>query len=822
MSLDAAYWAPLIVALAAWRIAGARPLAWRGAFAAAGAGGAGALAFVAGTAAHALLLACTLAAVAWAVVAGGGGAGFAPPARAALILGRGLALATLVVLLVQPAAEVRVTRFERPPLPILLDDSRSMSIVDRAADDAVRGSRAERVAGAAAKNRSKLSDLDALYDVQPAGLAGGRADAQWRVAPAAALSPLAAALRRSADARSPAGIAPRAVILVSDGGENVESAAAVRSAADELARRGCALLAVGVGPDPARTPAIELEPLAAPAKLRVRERLRVRLAARVRGCAGATVEASVRWSAEHGESVRIALPSADEAIEREFTLLPPALGVYRLTASVRLPAELGGDVSESSALVEVVADRIRVLLVEGGPRPEAGAIARALRGAEEFEVETVFQAAGGAAPALDTSGYDVVLLGLGRAPGRSALEEISRAIREDGLGLLLAGGRAMWSGGSFRATALEDFSPVALPRGATREISASKFVPTDEGTAHAILAGLSPQTLAALPPLLGVCELGRPKSLSEILATSESGEPLLVVGEFGRGRVAAAAWEATWPWSLASDEGAELHHAFWRQTVSWLANRRPRGWVVPDAAAYPSAAIESGRRIRVRAGVSGLTTAQQRALDEQLIPRLVLRLAPAGSQPAAPSRGGTTIGADEWEISLRRQGDAWSADLPTAALAPLRSGRYELNLAFRPRPAGASAPSATTASAAPKITLRPEELAASATFDVTDVDVEHRAPTANLALLREAAERSAAAGGRYFELEEVDELIRELSKSDRRTRLDQRVRISPTQSSGGWLLLLLTAAYALEWAIRRAGGGEWRIAKSEERIAMSE
>jgi hypothetical protein len=58
------------------------------------------------------------------------------------------------------------------------------------------------------------------------------------------------------------------------------------------------LLAVGVGPPPGQTPLVELDPLAVPARIGLRDRLRVPVTGRVLGSAGAPVVVDLLWDGE--------------------------------------------------------------------------------------------------------------------------------------------------------------------------------------------------------------------------------------------------------------------------------------------------------------------------------------------------------------------------------------------------------------------------------------------------------------------------------------------------------------------------------------------
>ncbi len=76
-----------------------------------------------------------------------------------------------------------------------------------------------------------------------------------------------------------------------------------------------------------------------------------------------------------------------------------------------------------------------------------------------------------------------------------------------------------------------------------------------------------------LPPLLGANRWIGPKvapGVSILLETPDQ-SPLMVIGEYGGGRVASLAFDSTWRWWRAGKSDA--HRRFWRQLILWLLSR---------------------------------------------------------------------------------------------------------------------------------------------------------------------------------------------------------------------------------------------------------
>jgi hypothetical protein len=87
--------------------------------------------------------------------------------------------------------------------------------------------------------------------------------------------------------------------------------------------------------------------------------------------------------------------------------------------------------------------------------------------------------------------------------------------------------------------------------------------------------------------LEGYTRLGRLKRGAGVLARAgdrDTGPPLLVRQDYGRGRTAALAADTTWLWHQLglrglpkTTEGQDLHARFWKQLVIYLAHQEDQG-----------------------------------------------------------------------------------------------------------------------------------------------------------------------------------------------------------------------------------------------------
>ncbi len=700
-----------------------------------------------------------------------------PATRWACGLCRALALVFLLLLLGRPAWNSEFQEWHRPLLVALLDQSGSIGLRDQTAGrDAP--TRAEQANAALGGQAAALGGLETYYDVRRMALdPQGRPLDTWKLEPRDKRTPIAASLRRAALQRSSLGQTPAGLLLLTDGAENVADPAAVVTAGQALAQREIPLLAVGVGPGPEQTPGMLLEPLALPGEIGLRDELAVDLVAHTFGCGGESLLVELEWD-EPEQTRRVRVARDRETIRSSFRVLPPRAGLLRLTGRVQLPDTLGGDLFETSQVIQVRNETMRVLLLMRQPSSELAFLTRALRSDPRFELTVDLRPVEHPAAARDDwHSFDVVILGRVRLT-RAETAELVTAVRTHGTGLLLAGGRRLLNDPEIPLGDLADISPAGFLLRNTRPRPVRAGL-TRRSAGHEVLAGLLENgRLPDLPPLAGGAELGSRRQLAETLLVDERGDPLLVVQEIGRGRCGVATWEATWPWALASDAGRAWHRQFWQQFSVWLANRRPQGWVLPDQARYAVDSLAGGQQIEIRAGVTGSESGGLR--QARWTGRLELaRVDQAATQPATVP------------IPLTRDGPRWTAALPRAVPGlDLDAGAWRLKWT-----ATAELPD-----------REPLTLTAESGFFVERIDPELRSPTANLGLLRRAAEQTAEVGGRYVDLDDLGMLLGDLMRTDPRESVTRRTQRIASEAYPWWLWGAVVLLLSGEWVLRKRAG----------------
>ena len=149
---------------------------------------------------------------------------------------------------------------------------------------------------------------------------------------------------------------------------------------------------------------------------------------------------------------------------------------------------------------------------------------------------------------------------------------------------LMIGGDRSFAEGRYAGTAIEEVLPVKI--GAPGVLKGSYRAEVSKRLArHPIVAlgpdpALTKQTWRALPALHGANLVSAVKEGAQVLlhhprARLHNGArlPILVVGEAGRGRVAAMTTDASWRWRFAADDttvGSDEYELFWDRMIRWL------------------------------------------------------------------------------------------------------------------------------------------------------------------------------------------------------------------------------------------------------------
>ena len=568
-----------------------------------------------------------------------------------------------------------------------------------------------------------------------------------------------------------------AAVVVSDGRVNLAGGPTPEEAAKALAARGVRVHTVGVGSTQPtdRLCDLAIRDLRAPGRVFAGNRAAVRGIVSALGLAGRPVKLTLTVNGKPVEE-RVLTPKSNLLVEEvAFTPMLETPGLARIgLEAAPVPGELNEGNNRAQTATRVEPGGVRVLYLESEIRPEGKFVARALADAKEIDLDRrilLGTSAAVAAPAAkDLGGFDVVVLGDMPASALPAdvTARLVERLRAGDLSLLVLGGSHAFGAGGWAETPLADVLPFAIRKTDPDIKGPIRFTPTAAGLAHFILGLEGPSrgtsAFAAMPLLAGASGVGAVNPAARVLAESATGQPLLAVREFGKGRLAALTVDTTWTWVLSEGDpqGPEHHRRFWRQLILWLAGRdgRPHDdvWVVTDRLRYTVTDAANPPAVQVVAHA----TAPADDTKDAAPPRLQLA-APDGRTEDVPlSAPGAAKG--DWRATLR----------PTAA------GAYTLKAQGR---AGGAAKQGETQ------------------FFVEVQDLEMTDLLAGYETLKRVA---AAGGGTFRTLDGLGQLIGEIS-ADRQPVYEPQVNRRPL-AEGGIFLAILMALFAAEWGLRRVWG----------------
>ncbi|MBT8470092.1 MAG: hypothetical protein KJN97_15205, partial [Deltaproteobacteria bacterium] len=291
-----------------------------------------------------------------------------------------------------------------------------------------------------------------------------------------------------------------------------------------------------------------------------------------------------------------------------FEVTPQRTGrsLYR----VLIPAAANDEVPQNNdraALLRVGRERLRALLVAGRPSWDVRFLRDFLKrdGSVDLVSFFILRAAADltAAPTDELAlipfptdelfrehlgSFDVVIFqNFDYAPYemQSYLPRIKDYVQRGGSFLMIGGDRS-FAEGRYAGTAIEQVLPVKL--GAPGVLKGSYRAKVSKALARHPIVALGPdpvltrQTWRALPAMYGANVVSRVKDGAQVLlqhprARLQGGArlPILVVGEAGRGRVAAMTADASWRWRFAADDatvGSDEYELFWDRMIRWLTH----------------------------------------------------------------------------------------------------------------------------------------------------------------------------------------------------------------------------------------------------------
>ena len=706
--------------------------------------------------------------------------------RALLGTWRALAIAIVLACLLRPMLVLSTAVAQRNVLAVLLDDSRSMRLAD--VDGATRTSAMQRTFDDSSTLVRGLSKKFAVrvfrFAADAAPLGGSTA-----LTASGSRTDLAAAL--DAVREELAGMPLAGVIVATDGADNGGSDLAASLQALEMRR--VPVHTVGIGEERfARDLAVS--EVTAPPSVLAGATVLLDVALGVRGAGGDRTTLSVEANGRIVASEDIRIPVRGDVVRTRLRVPPLAPGTYQL--SVRAKALGGERVSENNVfhtMLEVRQGPVRVLYLEGEPRPEFAFLRRAVAADSALQVVGLVRTAQhkflrlGVRDSLELLRgfptrreelfqFRAVVLGSIESSFFTGeqLRMLSDFVSQRGGTLLALGGRSALAEGGFAETPMAEALPVALARAPADSAAPAVELavhPTAAGRVHAALRlrdtdGASAARWDSLPPLTSVNHLGSLRAGATTLLTGRSARaaggdadgaevPLLAFQRYGRGMGVVFGVQDSWLWrmhaSMAVDDAT--HATLWRQLLRWMVEGVPEQ---VDITAAP-----------MRVGPGEPVTLRARVVDSTFVPvsgaSVVARVTtPTGAIVEVPM-----------ERSLRDEGSY------TARFVAPERGTYAL---------------AAVANVG-RDTLRSAPGAMLADDGGADVEqAELRTP-----LLRRIADET---GGRYYPLADANKLIDDVTYTE--SGVTQRDARDLWDAPIVFFVLVLLLG--LEWAWRRRRG----------------
>jgi uncharacterized membrane protein len=517
--------------------------------------------------------------------------------RALLIGLRSGLLAVLLFALFRPALHVPVAVPQANYLAVLIDDSRSMRIVD-----GENGPRSELLARGL--DSGVLDVLAERFRLRLFRFSG-------RTEPIAGTGDLTFTggqthLGHALDyARSTlTGMPLAGIVLLTDGGDGAE--AELNASLLGLRSSSIPVFTVGVGRESFHRD-IEVRRVAVPRSVLRGTSLTLDVTLAQTGYRGRTIPLVVEDEGRIVSSTEIELPAdgTPAAVQVQYTATEPGWRRLRFRVPVQ-DGEQVGENNEQEAVIQVREGPHKILYIEGEPRFEVAFMRRAVADDPELQLVVLQRtaqdrflrlavdsaaelASGFPSTREELFGYRALVIGSVEAGFFTSrqLRLINEFVSERGGGLLMLGGRRSFSEGGYAGTPVADVLPLELEAADTGYFAEIGVLPTRAGELHPALRldpdpAVSLERWASLPPLSTFNRATRLKpGATALLAGSGEGVPqdqvVLAHQRYGRGLALAFAVQDSWMWRMHEDIPLEdeTHRTLWQQLLRWIVNDTP-------------------------------------------------------------------------------------------------------------------------------------------------------------------------------------------------------------------------------------------------------
>ncbi|TWT95011.1 VWA domain-containing protein [Neorhodopirellula pilleata] len=680
-------------------------------------------------------------------------------------------------------------------------------------------------------NDERLNVALFQYDQTTSSIGGGPVKdlGEWieplsQIDPAGNLTDLAGPLQTATDAARTTPLA--GVVLFGDGTQTFTPGASGEDdlgsvnigpmdAAKLIGAMGVPLWTVALGPDSQAGAVRDVAVVSLPETYRMFSGNETEIAfeVAVQGYPGRTIPITLTWVNQNNQSTIAAsrtLPASGnrDTVPLRVPLIAPEAGTYRLIVQAESPAgETDTSNDRQLAFVDVRSGGGRVLYLEGTPRLEQMFLRRAVRRFPDLELayrwiprDTSSRWPIDLSDDLQPGRYDIVILGdlHSAALGEKQLRTLAEMVNE-GTALLTLGGEHAYGPGGYADSPLAQVLPVEMDasvRQSPGPIASEAGAASDATPGQikkpfrlnvrrphpitTIVTGDSSWT--SLPEMPGANRwtgvrvapgvqvlLDAGKQLN-INTADDQVQPMMVIGEYGQGRVASVAFDSTWTWWRGGAN--EFHRRYWRQLMLWLLSREetdedqiriemsPRRFIASEGSAFTASVTRAG------ATPTNADAVSNRVAEIQL---------EDGTTQNVPAQ--TTVQQNDQSQLVRISGS-----VPTG----LPPGIHSLKVSIE----GTNPMSSTMP------------------FQVIDDTREFIADAPNHALLGRLASATSAAGGESFRADQIEQLAERITDQRRRAQrvVIEKKRLGDDPITGWMLFVLFAGSLSIEWYLRRQWG----------------
>jgi uncharacterized membrane protein len=357
------------------------------------------------------------------------------------------------------------------------------------------------------------------------------------------------------------------------------------------------------------------------------------------GYTGLTLPVLLKESERLLTADNVRITSGSEEVTATLSFTPKEVGQKRL--SISIPQQVGENILDNNQInfsIKVVRDKTRILMVSGSPSMNYRFMRTALKSdpsidllsfvilrspsdilnvpAHEmslipFPVETIFM--------KELTSFDLVIFDdfdYSVYLGPDHLESLRNFVKDEGHGFAMIGGPKLFHEGESSLSPIEDMLPFRFVEHELYRRDGSHLVRLSRaGIKHPIMRFsdrfLDDDSEASrfwqdMPPLEGI-NLIEAKNAATVLLESADGVPypILVVSEYGEGRVLTLATDDAWKWYMglvARGEGNQPYLRLVHRMVRWLT-KDPS--LDPVQLVLPETAASAGQEIDVMVQIHG-------------------------------------------------------------------------------------------------------------------------------------------------------------------------------------------------------------------------